>query len=335
MLAISACGREGRAGTPRTPVFADLNQVVTWERTFRLEENQSVINVSPWVTVLPSGEFLVSDGKEQQLRFYAPDGRLRGTFGRRGSGPGEFQHLARAVRLNDGTILAADMMGEMTRFDSAGARVLGTAHTSIGPLYELLVLNDSTVLIIGRKSGAVAGPLLHEWNLKGGRIMRSYFAAPQGPPGFAGSYAFTGFANADVRGDTVAVLFALEDTVRLFDRGRQIGKVAVPFRGFRKMETPLEPDPPPERFRAWWESYSTVTDLYWLRDGTFLVQYADQLRSDRRYSLLHMSREGTPLWEASGSPNLLTLAADESLVFVKPGAEAPNEWSIATLTAGR
>lgn len=336
LVSLSACGKENRREPASTRLLASIEQAVTFQRDLRLEENQAVINVSPRVTPEADGSFLVSDGKEQQVRFYASDGRLLGTFGRRGSGPGEFQNVTRAVRLNDRSILAADMVGGLTVFDSTGTRVLRTVRTGLGPIYEVQVLDDSVVAIVGRQGGQLQSPLVHEWNLETGRVSRSYFPAPQGPPGLSGEYALTGFADLAARGDTLAVLFALQDTIHLFLRGgRQIGVVPVAFRGFRRLHEPLADNASPDGMRAWLESFSAATDVFWLNDGSFLVQYVDQERSDRLHSLLHMRRNGEPSWEVSHGPRLLAVAPDGSLVFVKPGAEAPNQWSIATLASRR
>jgi hypothetical protein len=333
---LAACGNEPRHRRTEPPPLASIQSVVTWHRDLTLEENQHVINVSPWVSADSLGTFLVADGMEQQLRSYAPDGRLRHTFGRRGSGPGEFQHLTRATRLSDGTILAPDMMGQVTRFGPEGSRVVQTTRSGLGPIYDVAVLDDSSVAIVGRKGGRMDSPLIHVWDLGRGRIVRSFFPAPQGPRGFASAYAFTGFADVAVRGDTLATIFALEDTVRLFLRdGREAGKIPVRFGGFHPIEQPLSPNLPPDQFQRWLGSFSTVTDLFWLRSSGFLVQYMDQHGSDRTYSLLRMDRHGRKLWEVAGSPRLLAVTPQDSLVFVKPGAEAPNTWSIAALSAVR
>lgn len=123
--------------------------------------------------------------------------------------------------------------------------------------------------------------------------------------------------------------------MRLYLRGREIERVPVPFHGFRRLAQPLSPDAPPDRFQAWLESFSATNGLYWLDDGSFLIQYLDQKGSDRLFSLFHMRRDGEPVWESPGSPRLLATSPEGSLVFVKPGAEAPNQWSIASLSTGR
>src|SRR6187431_2380295 len=42
---------------------------------------------------LPNGEIAVADGTSRELRFFRDDGSFLRRFGRRGSGPGEFQAI--------------------------------------------------------------------------------------------------------------------------------------------------------------------------------------------------------------------------------------------------
>src|SRR4051794_6562254 len=118
-VVLASCTQRSQASA-RGEVLHSLDPVVHWARDVELQENPDVINVSIYVAPASGGDFLVSDGQEQQVRIYAPDGRLRRTFGRRGNGPGEFQHIAHALRLRDGRVLVADITGSLTMFDSAG-----------------------------------------------------------------------------------------------------------------------------------------------------------------------------------------------------------------------
>ena len=74
-------------------------------------------------------------------------------------------------------------------------------------------------------------------------------------PDLAGAFAFAGPRDVAVRGDIVAVVFALSDTVYL-----------LRFRW---------PGPGTQAFRAWNEGFPALSHLYWLRDGSFLVQHFD------------------------------------------------------------
>lgn len=289
-----------------------------------------MINVSPRVEPERGGGFLVADGQEQQLRLYSPDGRLRGTFGRRGMGPGEFQHISRAIRLNDRRILVSDMGGTVATFDSTGTHLLHTARTGLVPLYRIAVIDDTLVAMSGRH-GSGDTPLIHVWNLASDRVIRRFFPAPQGPPGFAGAYAFSGFTAVRTRGDTLAVMFALTDTIFLFrPDGSPAGRVPIRFRGFRRMSQPV-PQGSDEEFQAWRRTYSAASDLFWLRDGSFLVEYFDRDASEMHYGLLHMARDGRGIWEVPDAPYLLAVTSEDSLVFVTRGSDAPNQWSLANL----
>src|SRR5215218_1848946 len=104
VLVSSSCSDRGSARAS-VRLLPSISDVVEWRGNIRLEENQRTINVSPRVVLDRNGTFLVADGVEQQVRFYDTDGRLRGTFGRRGRGPGEFTHIGGVQRLNDRTIL--------------------------------------------------------------------------------------------------------------------------------------------------------------------------------------------------------------------------------------
>lgn len=328
-----ACSRTdgARGAAERVP----LDRAVTWVRDIRLEENQEVINVVPRVAVAGSGSYLVGDAQENQLRIYAPDGRLRTRFGRRGSGPGEFTHVAASLRLRDGRILATDMGGALTFFDSTGANVLHTARTPIEPLYTAVELNDSILAITGRLGGSDTSALIHLWNTRSDRIVRSFFHPTPPERWMQPVYVFSGMTDIAVHGDTIATLFALKDTVFLLGTdGRRVRRIPVPARAFRRLSEPMPDDDKGEAaFRRWNASYSSATTLYWLRDGSFLVQYYDMKDAEPDWRLLHMSRDGRSRFEVVGSPRLLAIAPGDTLVFVKPGSEAPNVWSLGVLAS--
>lgn len=330
--ALSGCARgDAEPVDEQRPVIGTLDEAVAWTGEVRLEENDEVINVSP--RVYPDGDgFLVADSKEAQIRRYGPDGRLRARLGRRGAGPGEFQYVIAAVRLSSGEILAADMMGTLTIFSPRGDSVRHTARTPLGPLYEVVPLDDSLVVLVGRVGASAETPLMHLWDVRRDTIVRSFFPAPQGRGELQSAYMFTGFADAAVRGDTIATIFALSDTVRMYTRdGREVGKVAIPFRHFRRLESGMPQQGGPAELQEWMESYSAASGLFWLSDGTFLVQYYDQRDAETVWRLLRMTRDGRPLMEIVDSPKLLAGSEPDALTFVKPGAEAPNVWSRARL----
>ena len=59
---------------------------------------EPLVGIAEGVTRLPNGDVLVADRGLYALRWFAPDGSLRQSIGRRGSGPLEFEYLARMRR---------------------------------------------------------------------------------------------------------------------------------------------------------------------------------------------------------------------------------------------
>lgn len=299
-------------------------------REVRLQEPVGVINVSPRVVPDRDGGFIVADAREGQIRIYSRSGYLEHRFGKHGNGPGEFGRIAAAGRLPSGLLVAADMGGEVTVFDSVGGRVLRTIRTPLAPLYNLTVIDDRRVALTGRVGGVLNSYLVHILDLQNGTIVRSFFRAPRPPRGFEAAYAFTGFADVAVCRDTAAVVWGLADTVYLFRLdGVPTGKVAMRSEHFRMLDEPLPTRASPARFVRWTESFSSTSRVFWSGKG-FLVEYFDMVGHEPRWSLIHLARDGTVLFEIPDIPKLLTpTPADSGLVFIKPGSELPNIWSIA------
>lgn len=327
-------GRRAPASPSAAVAPTDLAAFLAWGVPVELEENDRVINVTPRVTLDPRGGFLVADGREAQVRRYAADGDLQRVIGRKGSGPGEFRQLSSVHRLPDGRIVAAEMGGKVSVFDEHGVKLLHARQAPVAPLYDADVLDARHLLLAGRRIGTGGTALVHVYDVETGAITRSFFGVPRHEPELAGGYAFAGTADVVARGDTVAAVFALSDSIYLFGpTGAELGRVAIPFERFRRLTRPMPTSGATvEAFRAWGETFSAVSHLYWLRDGSFLVQYFDMKGVEPQWRLLHMDRSGRRLFEGVDTPKLLAAggAADE-LVFVHPAAEAPNVWVSARL----
>jgi hypothetical protein len=314
------------AGTPD-----DLTAFVAWGTPVEMEENERVINVTPRVTLDSRGGYLVADGREAQVRRYGEDGTLMQVVGRKGNGPGEFRDLVGVHRLADGRIVVAGMGGRISVFDESGRKLLRTRESGLMPLYESAVLAGPRLLLAGR-GGTGGTSLVHVYDVDAGTLERSFMNVPRHDPGQAAAYAFAGSADAAARGDTIAAVFALSDSVYLFDpRGTRLGTIAIPFQRFRRLTRPMPVTGTAEDFRAWSETFSAVSQLHWLPDGSFLVQYYDMKGVEPRWRLLRMTRDGRPRFEGVDTPKLLAAGGDGSLLFVHPAAEAPNVWVTARL----
>jgi hypothetical protein len=346
LAAAAACGRAGdaqaRGAAPPAVEAAEaergLDRVVRWGRDITLEENDDVVNVIPQMALEPGGGFLVADQAENQIRRYDRNGRLLGHFGRKGEGPGEFSVLLRALPLRSGGVLAFDTFQRGTVFDSAG-RVAQSFRTPVGSLYEARLLNDTLLLLAGavpQRTASPDRPRLHLWNLARGTLVRSFFVPRVRGRAHDLAASVGGIVSMDVRGDTVAAVFAISDTIYFFDlNGRALRKVPIPFRYFRPVsERGRLPgsDDGIVAAREWVGTFSFICHLFWLRDGTLLVQYQDRVGTEPHWRLLHMTVQGAPLFEAIDTPRLLQVDSETDVLYLhKPGSLTPNVWTEATL----
>ena len=253
--------------------FADELVVV---REIELAESQAVMNVTPRVKLDPRvGSWWPTPARHRSGGI-PPTAPVLSDFGRKGRGPGEFLRLSAALRADRNAIVAVEINGRISRFDSAGHLAGSTRQTPLGPVYNATLADDSLLVLAGRLGGRGDTPLLHVWSLRRDTLLRSFFRPPAPPNGMEGTYAFAGTADVTARGDTLAAVFALTDTVYLFDsRGRTLEKIAIPFRGFRRPSERMPVRASIDEYRLWASHFSAISQVFWQSDGSFLVQYFD------------------------------------------------------------
>jgi len=305
-------------------------------KSFEVEENDAVVNVTPALVPDRLGGLLVVDGSEAQVRRYTDDGRLLWHAGRRGQGPGEFTSVTAVGRLNNDEVVAGERNGRLTFFDSAGQSVVRTVETRLTQVEEVLVVDDTTLLLSGVRDGDLTSPRLHLWSTTRDAILHSFFS-PFSHQRNTAVATIAGYTKAAVRGSTIAAVFGASDSVYLFTlAGRPIGQpIPFPSRSFRPA-----PEQPPQRTitnpveRARWIStFDLMADVEWLSDGTLLVAY-QSIDGDRaltrRWHLLGMTLEGGTLFEERDLALLLGADDDSGRIYlVNRDEEAPNRWSVA------
>ncbi|MFL5381123.1 MAG: hypothetical protein ACJ8GN_01230, partial [Longimicrobiaceae bacterium] len=284
------------------------------------------------------GGFLIADAAENQIRRYDRNGKLLAHFSRKGEGPGEFSVLTRALPTRSGGVLAFNAFDRGAVFDSTG-RVERTFRMPLESLYETRLLDDTLVLLAGPLPDRESSPeraRLHLWNLANGKVVRSFFQPRVRGRAHSRAANNSGLVSMDLHGDTIAVTFAISDTVYFFDlNGRTLRKVPIPFRHFRPVSERRRlprSDGDIVAVREWAGTFSFITRVFWLSDGTLLVQYQDRKGLEPHWRLLGMSGEGAPLFEVVETPRLLQVnPATGVLYFQKPGSLTPNVWREATL----
>jgi hypothetical protein len=343
LTGLAACGdaaeaRDQRAGaaSAATDEAGGLDRFVRWGRDIHLEENDRVLNVQVQMSLDPRGGFLVSDAAENQIRRYDRNGKLLTHFARKGEGPGEFSALARALPTRSGGVLAFNTFARGAVFDSSG-RVEQTFSIPVELLYESRLLDDTLVLLAGPLPGESSERArLHVWNLANRKVVRSFFQPRVHGRAHEFAATTTGIVSMDVRHETVAATFAISDTVYFFDlNGRMLRKVPIPFRHFRPVSERRRLPRPDEGIvaaREWVGSFSFICQVFWLRDGTLLVQYQDRKGIEPHWRLLGMTPEGARLFDLLETPRLIQVDPDAGvLYFQKPGSLLPNVWTEATL----
>lgn len=338
LAACAGCDRADTSAARASVLTIGRSQSVprlAYARSFTVEENDAVVNVNPSLIVDPRGGFLVVDVGESQIRRYEDDGRLLWHAGQRGQGPGEFMSATVVGRMPSGDVVAGERNGRLTFFDSAGRRVLRTAETRLSQMEEMVVVDDTTLLLSGVGPGGIAGPRLHLWSTARDTLTASFFS-PFSHQRNRAAASVAGYVQAAVRNGAIATVFASSDTVYFFTLdGRSDGQVPLRSAHFRPApaQEPERTITNPRERAEWVSAFDFVADVAWLPDGSLLVGYqsvdADRALT-RRWHLLGMTRDGRRTFESRDYARLLgTDPRSGDVYLVDPSSEAPNQWSVA------
>ncbi len=309
-----------------------LSPYLSWGREIVLEEDTAVINVEPIVTVDTNGDLLIADEQESQIRVYSPTGQLLTSFGRKGQGPSEFNAPLGAHRRSSGEIVVIDSDGKGVVFSPDGSEVKTTFRIPLSPIYATDMISDSLFVVAGRRPGEIGGDLLHLLNLNSLSLGHSFFPPPPVMKN-KGAELMVGFVDVAARGDTIAAVYSVSDTVYLFGIGGNLrDKVPLNSDHFRLATSdPPPPGSPIKAIRDWVSSFSMMSHVFWTRNGNLLVQYQDRDGTIRKWRLTEVARDGTPVFDVTDTPRLLGSRGDSTFYFVSPDAEAPNRWVTASL----
>lgn len=177
VIALAALVSAGCSSEESVAEFMNLDEAVTWSGRIALSENANVINVTPNVRLDGDG-FLVADAGEAQFRIYDHAGELVNYFGSRGSGPGEFRSASVATRLVDGSILAFDLFGTAAVFSEDGEILVRTLSTPFSNVYDVVVIDDSLVYVVGTVQGREMEERIHVLDTGSGEVLHSFFRTP-------------------------------------------------------------------------------------------------------------------------------------------------------------
>lgn len=113
--------------------------------------------------ILPDGGALIGESDEGAIYRIGPDGSVRGIWGRKGEGPGEYQHLSALLFRGDSILVTDQRLGRLSIL-SADGEVSTTRPLPGAFLHQVsAVLDDGRLLLV---PGDVYGPVAEtrpEW----------------------------------------------------------------------------------------------------------------------------------------------------------------------------
>ena len=191
------------------------------------DKGEALLGRPRWVSLTETGDFVIGDRSDRNIKVYASDGSRTRTVGRAGQGPAEFSSLSSNGILN-GSIMGYDFAaGRLTLFAVDGSEAM-TVRFGVPPPFTVRVADDSTVLLVGHPSRP--GNLL---KLAGtdGAVLSEFFSLSERWVGNAALQHMAVFADA-FGGLVFAGMFG-GDRLRVFDYG-----------GARLAEAPIDSERP-------------------------------------------------------------------------------------------
>jgi hypothetical protein len=306
-------------GRPFDELFVTVESLV-------LEEPSGVVNVWPAPSMDPRGGFLVADTRENQLRVYSRTGKLERAFGAGTEGGDSIRLPVRASRLLNGSILVANILGQLTVIPEPDEDSARTIQTPLVRLRDVTVLNERQVLLVGLDS-IPATSFLHVWDVASSKIVKSFFA----PPRHFDKTVVATFPTVAVatRGNRLAAVYTFSDTVVFFDGdGIEVSRIRVPIDPFFAPTGPLPQVSSPAERQAWVNQFTLIQDLFWISDDQLVVQWAKGAARGEEWGIVQMDTIGRRVWGIAPAPRLFGVRGDE-FFFQDPSADAVNHWIVA------
>jgi hypothetical protein len=173
---IAACNRAADAAAPTVTIqtATSPDDLFPGGRVVYPEQNDSVLvaKFGP-IEIGATGDFLIPDLSEGNVKHYARDGHLIRVIGRKGKGPGEFMTPFFARFLRDDSLLVADLAYHPTLsvFSPDGVFVSSFVLQEVATLQGLHVLANGNLLLTADSNDRDDEHALFEVNRQG-HIMR-------------------------------------------------------------------------------------------------------------------------------------------------------------------
>lgn len=168
-----ACGNAPPADAGADPPLSSLGPVATLQEELRIDGYEADLVPIGGLAVSADGRLAVSQPQDHQVRVFSPEGALLATHGRRGEGPGEFQHPGVPAWRGDTLVVVDNQLHRFTFFPPEG----GEPWTRPG--LRPLSLSDEFAFAT-EQWPRPDGTVLAEMRLGGASEVRAVVARPDG-----------------------------------------------------------------------------------------------------------------------------------------------------------
>lgn len=319
----------------------DLDEVLQTVRLIHLEESGSHLVALPRMAMDPVGGWIYWDEQSNDVRLYSSDGSLRKALGAEGDGPGEFERVVGAVRLEDGRLAAMDSRGRVSVWTASGDSLLDDFVSGVPrPRGIVAARGDDLIAYSGpvaRSVDDVQSPVLYRVSLSGRGTTETFFFPPLSKANFAAVAGIQGPAPW-ARGDSVFLAIPPFDSLWAVAVASPHGAEAIPISSEAVAATP-SPEvvaQGPAQFRAWADQSMFAGRFFGLDDGGWLVQTWGLRRDGPIRGLVRLDRTGARVWEATGTPELLAVHATAGEILLwDPNGTDPSQVRVAREKTGR
>lgn len=325
IVTVAAC-RSGSADaeqadvTARPAAFGDrfvMRDSVVLEQP----ESEPIVRVSG-IARDRSGQLLLADASEGNVKLFASDGRLLRVFGRKGEGPGEFM-APRYPRFGpDGRIYVADGQNpRIQAFERDGRFVRSTQVRDAGILMGFEILSPTRYLVTAEMPGA--REVLLEVDTSG-TVTRRHLPIGEVIP--TGEREFELWGNIrnfflDVQRDTAFVASTVSDSLWAVDLATgAVTRTRLRFAGYIAPKQPAQPLKDLSEMTAWSRGFHLASTLS-TADGRIYLPFVQGVLNFGDPMIL-ATRQPDGTWSAvTGAPPILAASNDEVVALLHPGEE--------------
>tara|TARA_R110002049_G_scaffold56984_6_gene156719 strand:+ start:73 stop:1110 length:1038 start_codon:yes stop_codon:yes gene_type:complete len=300
------------------------------------EENNNVL-LNPelsWAYDITSDNRIIDTNlKGHNVTIYNNTGKVINRFGQRGRGPGDFEFPIMSFVLEDGTILVSEFSGKLSRFSNNGDSLISVYQTGIVPLSGILEIGSNKILVIGNQiKPKPTKALFHIYNLSTKEIESSFFELPFEHSDYAQVFRMSvHLAIGATYNNKIFVATVPFKKLYAFSKdGMLIDSLNIDLENFVEIEENKNSLSSHDLF-SYTTTFSRIEKLFFLKDGSFLVQYSRITEIDVNnpedrtieYNLAYFDDDRKLIFDINNNPELLGVDKASTTLYFRGINEDP------------